>query len=81
MLTFGVASGLVSASFVVPALAAPASNPGASVTDFGGVTPVYDGCGPYGRCRPGGQAGGCVGGASCPARYPFGPRGRRGVPN
>lgn len=48
---------------------------------------VYGGCGPYrhrgpyGGCRPGGQAGGYVRGRSCPRGFHIGPYGRRCVPN
>ena len=51
------------------------------------IIQVYGGCGPYahrgpyGGCRTGGQWGGYVRGASCPAGFHIGPYGRRCWPN
>ncbi len=51
------------------------------------IIEVYGGCGvyahrgPYGGCRPGGQAGGHVRGYGCPAGFHVGPYGRHCWPN
>ncbi len=51
------------------------------------IIQVYGGCGPYGHrgpwggCRPGGQAGGYWRGRACPPGFHLGPYGRRCRPN
>ncbi len=52
----------------------------ALVLAFGGCGPLGHRC-PYGACRPGGQWGGYVPGASCPAGWHIGPYGRHCWPN
>ena len=65
----------VASAASLPVIATPAPNPGIEL--------VYDGCGPfahrgpYGACRPGGQAGGYVPGVGCPPGWHLGPYGRR----
>lgn len=73
----------LSLALAVPAGAAPVDLD----TSAGRIIPVFGGCGPYshrgpfGGCRPGGQWGGYIRGASCPAGFHIGPYGRRCWPN
>jgi hypothetical protein len=76
------------AALAVPATATPLVQDAVS-DGFDGarIIQVYGGCGPYGHrgvygyCRTGGQWGGYVRGASCPAGFHIGPYGRRCWPN
>ncbi len=73
------------AALAVPATATPLVQD--AVSDGSWIIQVYGGCGPYahrgvyGYCRTGGQWGGYVRGASCPAGFHIGPYGRRCWPN
>ncbi|MCP1550260.1 hypothetical protein J2W76_003505 [Methylorubrum zatmanii] len=73
---------------VVPVAASPLIQPAVSTgSDGAEIIQIYGGCGPYGHlgpyggCRTGGQRGGYVRGASCPAGFHIGPYGRRCWPN
>jgi len=67
---------------VVPVAASPLIQPAVSTgSDGAEIIQIYGGCGPYGGCRTGGQRGGYVRGASCPAGFHIGPYGRRCWPN
>lgn len=82
-----VPAALLAASLAAPAMALPLVQDGATTGVDAPIIRVYDGCGPYahrgpyGGCRPGGQAGGYVRGVSCPAGFHIGPYGRRCWPN
>ncbi|HLW93063.1 MAG TPA: hypothetical protein VKS78_17410 [Roseiarcus sp.] len=75
---------LAAASLATSANAAMLTPP---VSNDTGVVQVYGGCGvyahrgPYGGCRPGGQAGGYGWGRACPPGFHLGPEGRRCWPN
>lgn len=79
---------VLSAALAGPAWALPpVQNAVSTGSDGVQILQVYGGCGPYahrgpyGGCRPGGQAGGYIRGASCPAGFHIGPYGRRCWPN
>ena len=83
-----LASATLLAVLAVPASAMPLVQDAVSDgSDGAQIIQVYGGCGPYadrgiyGYCRPGGQWGGYVRGASCPAGFHIGPYGRRCWPN
>jgi hypothetical protein len=76
------------AGLAFPASASPLIQDAVSNgSDGARIIQVYGGCGPYGHrgpyggCRTGGQWGGYVRGASCPAGFHIGPYGRRCWPN
>ncbi|MBP2496133.1 hypothetical protein ABID82_004476 [Methylobacterium sp. PvP062] len=76
------------AALAVPASAMPlVQNAVSDRSDGAQIIQVYGGCGPYahrgpyGGCRTGGQWGGYVRSASCPAGFHIGPYGRRCWPN
>lgn len=75
-----ILAGLAVLGLAAPAAALPLARPDAPDAP---VVRVYAGCGPYGHrgpyggCRPGGQAGGYIPGRACPPGWHIRPYGRR----
>ena len=81
MLRLSAYAAVLAGALATPALALPALT--VAPADSALIVHVYGGCGPYahrgpyGGCRPGGQAGGYVPYHACPPGWHIGPYGAR----